>query len=333
VAWDDDEQNKKLLGELRDAVGDGGRVLVFLGAGVSFGAARAGSRTLFDVGQWVTRLIQKPSKQAPPGRVWDEGSGGPPATMRVVDYDDGEPMPSWKQLISRMRRELGGLRAPHEQDELNRFFEDQDYLDCAELFRALVGEPVYFDFLRRQYGDETRAWPTPTHEALVALDLPVVFTTNYDTLIERAHVEAGVSLVTSAEETEFREHLATRPPRSLVKLHGTIQRPHTVVLTRSDYARSRVDRREMFASLRGDLMKTSFLFLGFSLSDPNVNIILDDVRVVLDGAIPISYSVQAGRNWVKEQYLGSLGTRTLWLDSWNDMPTVLHRINPKVAAR
>lgn len=289
---------------------------------------------LFDRGRWVWEPLQKRTKKAPPGKGRDkEGPGGPPPRMRVVDYDDGQPMPSWKLLISRMRRELAHVRAPHEQDELDQFFEDQDYLDCAELFRTLVGEPVYFDFLRRQYGDETRARPTPTHDALVALGLPVVFTTNYDTLIERAHVEAAVPLLTSADEKEFREHLATRPSRSLVKLHGTIQRQHTVVLTRSDYARSRVDRREMFASLRGDLMKTSFLFLGFSLTDPNVNIILDDVRVVLDGAVPISYSVQAGRNWVKEQYLGSLGIRTVWLDSWNDMPAVLYRINPNVAAR
>ena len=63
-----------------------------------------------------------------------------------------------------------------------------------------------------------------------------------------------------------------------------------------------------------------------------MNIILDDVRVALDGRVPLSYTVQAGRNWTKEQYLQSMGIRTLWIDDWGQLPGVLQRINPQVPA-
>jgi hypothetical protein len=332
MTWEDDEHNLRLLGELREAIADNGRVLVFLGAGVSFGAARRGQRGAFDTGAWVFEAIErsrdkKLREKRPPGRVGKPPPPRPP-TMRVLSRDDGQPLPSWKLLISRMRRELAYERPPHEQDELNAFFEDQDYLDCAQLFRRLVGEPVYFTFLRKQFAPEGGFHITPTHDELVALGLPVLFTTNYDTLIEQAHSQAAVHLTTSSDEREFRAHLSSKSERHLVKLHGTIERTTTIVLTRDDYARSRLARREMFASLRHDLLNTSFLFVGFSLTDPNINIILDDVRVALDGDVPISYSLQAGRNWVKGEYLASLGVRTVWIDSWGNMPSVLRRINP-----
>lgn len=367
MAWHDDENNGAILGDLRQAVDDNGRVLVFLGAGVSFGAARFGSRARFEATRWRDTPLASGSgeknaekgelgkrdkgaqskkfigkgkedrkrKKGGPDKGRNDGSSGggaPPVTARLLAYEDGEPMPSWTMLMSRMRRELSLVRPPEQQRELDQFFEDQDYLDCAQLFRSYVGEAFYFQFLNRQFAPPGGCDFTPSHEELVRLDLPVLFTTNYDSLIEDAHLAAGIKLEVSADEQGFKAAKLNKPAKMLVKLHGTIDRHESIVLTRDDYARSRVARREMFASLRNDLTDTSFLFIGFSLSDPNVNIILDDVRVALDGRVPLSYTVQAGRNWTKEQYLQSMGIRTVWIDDWGQLPGVLQRINPRVPA-
>jgi hypothetical protein len=42
-----------------------------------------------------------------------------------------------------------------------------------------------------------------------------------------------------------------------------------MVLTRDDYAASRKSRTEMFDHLADEVHYSSFLFVGFSLSDPN----------------------------------------------------------------
>ncbi|MCV7146497.1 SIR2 family protein [Mycobacterium riyadhense] len=51
-------------------------------------------------------------------------------------------------------------------------------------------------------------------------------------------------------------------------MHGSIDQPDTIVLTRSDYAAARAERAEMLSFLRSEMAETALLFLGFSLSDP-----------------------------------------------------------------
>ena len=125
------------------------------------------------------------------------------------------------------------MRPPEQQGELDQFFEDQDYLDCAQLFRSYVGEPFYFQFLSRQFAPAGGCPFTPSHEELVRLDLPVLFTTNYDSLIEDAHLAAGRKLEVAANDNEFNAAKLSKPERLLVKLHGTIERHDTIVLTLS----------------------------------------------------------------------------------------------------
>ena len=100
------------------------------------------------------------------------------------------------------------------------------------------------------------------------------------------------------------------------------------MLTRLDYAQARADRAEMLSYLRSEMADTAFLFVGFSLSYPNFNLIHDDIRLVYGMNLPASYTVQGRRNPIKERYLRSLGVNTVWLDSWNELPEFLTRIHP-----
>ena len=314
VSWHEDASNAAFVYRLRNVIA-GGRLLVFLGAGLSFGAARLNSRARFDYHKY--------------DRWW-------PHEFPFADLmpgDDGLPLPSWPQLINRMCREIVVHSPADEHDSLRTFFIEEGPLDCAQLFRQTVGEANYREFLHIQFNSSRYPFvrTTPSHAALVRLDLPLLFTTNYDELIEAAYLDAGLQLRVSISEEQFRARRAENPLRHLVKLHGSIDQPETIVLTRSDYARARADRKEMLGFLRSEMVETAFLFVGFSLSDPNFNLLHDDIRLVYGMNVPASYTVQGRRNPVKERYLRSLGVNTIWLDGWNDLPDFLTRINPKTA--
>jgi hypothetical protein len=312
TAWHEDPGNVDLLHRLRAVVAGQGRLLVFLGAGLSFGAARINSRARFDYERY--------------GRWWmlDFPDGDP------LPDDDGLPLPSWPGLVSRMGRQILQHTPTDEHDALRTFFIEEGPLDCAQLFRQTVGEANYREFLATQFdaGRHPFVRTTPSHAALVRLDLPLLFTTNYDELIEWAYADAGRQLRVSASEDQFRARRAENPARHLVKLHGSIDQPDTIVLTRSDYARARANRAEMFNFLRGEMTESAFLFVGFSLSDPNFGLIHDDIRMVYGMNMPASYTVQGRRNSIKERYLRSMDVNTLWLNSWNQLPDLLRRINP-----
>lgn len=265
TAWHQDPANLRLVHRLREVVAGQGRLLVFLGAGLSFGASRLNSRATFDYDHYER------------WRPHDL----PGFDLNLVPDDDGLPLPSWPWLVSRMCREIMIHSPSEEHASLRSFFIEEGPLDCAQLFRQVVGEANYREFLLSQF--DARRQPfvrtTPSHAALVRLNLPLLFTTNYDELIEEAHSEANEQLRVSISEEQFKARRAERPDRHLVKLHGSIDQPDTIVLTRSDYARARVDRKEMLGFLRGEMADTSFLFIGFSLSDPNFQISISSTMI------------------------------------------------------
>jgi SIR2-like domain len=316
TAWHQDAGNRQLIGRLRDVAAAHGGLLVFLGAGMSFGAARLNSRATFDYDHY--------------DRWWHHDF----PHVDLAPDDDGLPLPSWPWLVSRMYREIMVHSSPEEHGLLRSFFIEEGPLDCAQLFRQTVGEANYREFLLFQFdaGRQPFIRATPSHAALVHLNLPLLFTTNYDELIEAAHLDAGQQLRVTISEEQFKARRVERPDRHLVKLHGSIDQPDSIVLTRSDYARARADRKEMLGFLRGEMTETSFLFVGFSLSDPNFNLLHDDIRLIYGMNAPASFTVQGRRNPVKDRYLRSLDVNTIWLDSWNDMPDFLMRINPAVEA-
>jgi len=275
-----------------------GAVMIFLGAGMSFGVARRLGRASFET--------------------------PPPLT-------DDARFPSWPMLIERMRDSTLAESADEtEQRVLSRFFADHNQLDAAQLFRLQVGEDGYRRFLDEQF--QTRPEDadrlTPSHEALVRLPVPTLFTTNYDRLIELAFARWQRPLAVSSRPHEFLAQQAKAPERHLVKLHGTIERPETIVLTRDDYARSRRERAEMFAHLAQQVRFATFVFIGFSLADPNFNLIRDDARMVMGDDLPPSYLVQQRTDPVTRRYLRALGVEVVELFSWNALPRFLQDINP-----
>lgn len=320
MTWMNRGANTRYIENIREALSRGrdGRVILFLGAGLSFGASRRGRKGLAERDRWGA--ITTPAH--------DDTVG---TEAEVIVNDDGEPFPTWSRLQSRMRRELATVSS-QDQESLNRFFRASDPLDCAQLFRNIIGETNYYNFLRRQFQPASPVdyWVTPSHDALVALRLGLIFTTNYDDLIERAYRHHMQDLLTSSTADEFIAHRQQRPEHHLVKVHGSIDVPRTVVLTREDYALARRARRRIYEHLRVDLQETTYVFVGFSLSDPNVNMLLDDARLETGGDLPPAYTVQGRYDRATDDYYRSMGINVIWIDTWDYLPSFLHAINPNM---
>jgi hypothetical protein len=61
----------------------------------------------------------------------------------------------------------------------------------------------------------------------------------------------------------------------LYKIHGDISRPHDVVLTKDDY-----ESYYIFTTVLQDyLVSKTFLFIGFSFDNPNLEYILSRIRI------------------------------------------------------
>ena len=120
--------------------------------------------------------------------------------------------------------------------------------------------------------------PTTNHRILAQLPIQIYWTTNYDKLIEAALVEA--KKVPDVKYT-LKQLAVTKLDRDVVvyKMHGDVEHASDAVISKDDYEAYAVKMGAFVSALRGDLIERTFLFLGFSFTDPNIDYILSRVRV------------------------------------------------------
>jgi hypothetical protein len=190
------------------------------------------------------------------------------------------------------------------------------------------------------------ATPTRSHGVLARLPVPTFWTTNYDQLLERALEQAGK--VVDLKLTQ--ENLAqTRRDRDVVlyKMHGCVTQPQEAVLTRDDYEQYSLKRQLFVESLKGDLIAKTFLFLGFSFTDPNIDYILSRVRVLLGanvrehfcimrsparprrsaGRVKADYEYQQRTTSLRQSDMLRFGIETIWVDEFSQIERLLDKLS------
>lgn len=121
---------------------------------------------------------------------------------------------------------------------------------------------------------------TLNHKILAALPIQTYWTTNYDKLIEKAIEEEGKT----ADVKITQENLSTSTSKRdavVYKMHGDISQPDQAILTKDDYEGYNEKRPLYTTALQGDLVAKTFLFVGFSFDDPNLEYILSRIRILL----------------------------------------------------
>lgn len=182
------------------------------------------------------------------------------------------------------------------------------------------------------------ATPTENHRLIADLPVSSLWTTNYDHLIEDA-LRAINRLV---DRKVSKEDLArTRPRRDAVvyKMHGDIDRPEDAVLTKQDYDHFDRERNPFAVQLQGDLMSKTFLFLGFSFTDPNIEYVLARLRSSLKGNQRNHYwvvrDVQQERDYTSHdvsrqkhriQDLKGYGIRSILINSYSEITEMLREL-------
>ena len=165
---------------------------------------------------------------------------------------------NWPQLGNRFYRRLHG-HAPGRSDM---------YLQVPTLahqVEAAFGRPALDQMLRDAIPD-LKYRPSALHTKLLELPWSDVFTTNYDTLLERARrsvISQRYDLVLKPEDLG-----RSNRPR-IVKLHGSLPSDGPFIVTDEDYRRYPNDFAPFVNAVRQALLENTFCLIGFSGDDPN----------------------------------------------------------------
>ncbi|KIT15594.1 hypothetical protein jaqu_26910 [Jannaschia aquimarina] len=120
----------------------------------------------------------------------------------------------------------------------------------------------------KEYSEET--------EAFCSIRPHAVITTNYDGLIEA---------ILSDYQPVLGSGLITAPFASvgeIFKIHGSVDKPSSLVLTSEDYDIFSAKRKYLTAKLLTFFAEHIVLFVGYSAEDPNIRRILEDLEEAVD---------------------------------------------------
>ena len=171
------------------------------------------------------------------------------------------PLPSWDQITLKIREELYQTDAepsvaPSATD---------GFLQLAQEYDVTFGRTALCQLIKDTVRDD-HFEPGVLHSRLLSLPWRDVFTTNWDTLLERSRTaitDRSYGLVHTTAD------LASALQPRIVKLHGSLPSHHPLVFTEEDY-RIYPNRFAPFVNtVQQAMMETVFLLIGFSGNDPN----------------------------------------------------------------
>lgn len=172
---------------------------------------------------------------------------------------------SWKDLMKEIAEDLG-LDISSETDLISiAQYHVNEHQNRTKITRKILEEFI------------EGTVETENHRILSRLPLTSIWTTNYDNLIEEAFKKADKIVDVKYTEEQL---LTTKPKRDVVvfKMHGDANHPTKAILTKQQYEFYHRTHESFINALTGELTTKTFLFLGFSFSDPNLDYVLSRIH-------------------------------------------------------
>lgn len=156
---------------------------------------------------------------------------------------------------------------------------DKDVLTLAEEYINSNDSDTFDDFIRKTIPDD-ELFPSSLHQRLLKLPWKDVFTTNYDTLLERASeklIATKYSIITHQEQVCD----TTNIPR-IIKLHGSFQDKTPFIMSAEHYRKYENDYPVFTSTIRQSLIERALCLVGFSGKDPNFQKWIGWIRDIRD---------------------------------------------------
>lgn len=194
----------------------------------------------------------------------------------------GAGLPLWDKLLIQMIEWSVARHIPlPDIAELSQLIEEKDFLTVADVVTEQMGDGRFREFITSVFR-RPNLLPTEIHRLLPQIPFASLLTSNYDKLIESAYTTSlngdSVPVFTPLDNPELAGALQ-KNEFHILKTHGTIDRINSIVLSRRQYRQLMHDNQAYKIYMQQILLSKSILFLGFSLTDPDLLLILDELRV------------------------------------------------------
>lgn len=237
-------------------------------------------------------------------------------------------LPDWSELLNQLASEAGIPTATNggKSENTDNDFGSLNSLDKAQVLSAKFGRnkrDQQDHILGQKIADNLRKYShfSLLHAQLADLDLKNQITTNYDRLFEAAHA-ARFKTYNDRNPLNALSVIKYDPKpesdRWLLKMHGSVEVPADIVITRENYFRYTEKNAALAGIVQAMLVTKKLLFVGFGLKDENFLRILDSVRRVIGTQNDEQKDEQGDKNG-KIGYALMLGKHAYWQELWPEI--------------
>jgi hypothetical protein len=175
---------------------------------------------------------------------------------------------NWPELLSEIAEEIG-LSVDKEHDLISL----AQYHVNHKGSNAGLAKKILQEF--SELAEETES-----HRILARLPIPTFWTTNYDGIIENSLEKAFKVVDVKHSVSQLAD---AKPKRDVVvyKMHGDVTFPRDAIISKEQYEGYYRSHEAFITALSADLISKTFIFVGFSFTDPNLDYVLSRLRISL----------------------------------------------------
>jgi len=205
----------------------------------------------------------------------------------------GAGFPDWRSLLLSMHQYAveEGVDLP-DPAIINDCIATGDLLLAADELRDRIGADRFRRFINSVFRKPAVS-PTALHLELVRMPFAAVITTNYDTLLEAAYTILQKHTPLTFCHNAYPELAAALRSGEyyILKLHGSVDDIDSIILGRSDYRHIMMEAPALYAYLTSLFSTKTVLFIGYSLTDPDLLLLIDTLRSAYKEFSPRCYAI------------------------------------------
>lgn len=194
---------------------------------------------------------------------------GAGVSKNAVGVNNVRP-PTWDEFLNK-----GLSKFDSTPQHLKSLLRSKELLTACEIIKTKLDQDEWFGLLQEMFVKPGYK-SAEIHENIYKLDCRLVLTQNFDKIYDnRAQILSNNTVSTKCYYDEDVANYMRGRTRAVIKVHGTIDTPEKMVFTRYDYAQARQQYSSFHSLLDALIMTHTMIFLGCSLKDPDLQLLLE----------------------------------------------------------
>lgn len=205
--------------------------------------------------------------------------------------------PSWttflKQLVNDTHNK-GKLGV--DKDELLKYLDNgEKFLEIADFCADALGKNEYREIIEKHFDKVFQFDDVPNaYKSLLTLEFKSIITTNYDRIPEIGG-RGSFSCYSNKNVPEALKAIE-RGKKIVLKIHGDILDQDSIILTQDDFKNIIHNNLPVQNALRSLFSTSTICFIGFGLTDPHFNLILDFLSAINNGQPILHYALLTAKS-------------------------------------